>query len=83
LNNAPAKVILSDSLLFQTRAYSDYECYLLDDEENDNWDESDYFFTINHDSSYQPYSKSAAAIIVSALAKPAASVDMSTIANMK
>jgi hypothetical protein len=51
LKHAPAKVILSDSFLFETEAFSQYECYMLDDEDED-FDADAYFFTIRHDPSY-------------------------------
>ena len=57
LKNAPARVILSDSFLFDTEAYSRYECYLLDDEDKEELDEDAYFFTISHDPSYGAHGK--------------------------
>jgi hypothetical protein len=52
LENAPAEVILSDSFLFETEAFSQYECYMLDDEDKD-FDADANFFTISYDPSYR------------------------------
>ncbi|PVH93842.1 hypothetical protein DM02DRAFT_484474, partial [Periconia macrospinosa] len=46
LKNAPADVILNDSFLFGANAFSKYDCYLTD--ENDE-DEEAYFFVISID----------------------------------
>jgi hypothetical protein len=50
LKNAPAKFILSVSFLFNTKAYSKYECCPLDKDEDEDgcFVESAYFFTTNH-----------------------------------
>ncbi|KAK7183795.1 hypothetical protein PSPO01_10131 [Paraphaeosphaeria sporulosa] len=50
LKNAPAKVILNDSFLFDTKAFLNYDCYLTDDDDED---EDAYFFVINVDTRYQ------------------------------
>ncbi|KAK2761715.1 hypothetical protein FQN54_001543 [Arachnomyces sp. PD_36] len=49
LKNAPARVILSDGFLFRNQAFSQYNCYLVDDEEED---EDAYCFAIDLDVKY-------------------------------
>jgi hypothetical protein len=49
LKNAPANVILSDEFLFGTNAFSEYDCYLVDDDDED---EDGYFFAIDIDMNY-------------------------------
>ncbi|KAH6220288.1 hypothetical protein HBI42_104440 [Parastagonospora nodorum] len=46
LQNAPAAVILSDEFLFGTNAFSEYDCYLMDD---DDMGEDEYLFAIDVD----------------------------------
>lgn len=46
LKNAPANVILSDSFLFSTNAYSEFDCFLIDDDEGD--DDEAYLFAIDY-----------------------------------
>lgn len=46
LKNNPAAVILSDDILFSTNAYSEYDCYLIDEDDDD--DEA-YFLAIDID----------------------------------
>ncbi|KAF2820691.1 hypothetical protein CC86DRAFT_116678 [Ophiobolus disseminans] len=46
LKNAPASVILSDNFLFQTKAFTEYDCYLMDEDDED---EDAYFFAIDID----------------------------------
>lgn len=50
LRNAPAPIILSDKLLFDTDAYSRYECYL---EDEDSEDDQAYFLAIDIDTDYR------------------------------
>ncbi|KAH7080209.1 hypothetical protein BKA63DRAFT_562913 [Paraphoma chrysanthemicola] len=50
LRNAPAAVILSDDFLFATNAYSEFDCYLIDEDDED---EDAYFFAIDYDPKYQ------------------------------
>jgi hypothetical protein len=83
LKNAPAEVILSDSFLFETEAFSQYECYMLDEEDED-FGVDAYFFTISYDPSYRNRGKVfLLEAIVFSLTVPVDSVDMSTIANME
>lgn len=49
LKNPPAPVILSDKLFFDTDAYSQYECYL---EDKDNEDDETYLIAIDIDDNY-------------------------------
>jgi hypothetical protein len=49
LKNAPSAVILSDEFLFETNAFAKYDCYLID--ENDE-DEDAQFSVIDLDLSY-------------------------------
>lgn len=46
LKNSPAKVILKDSLLYETKAFSEFDCYLIDDDEEEE-DGDACFFVIN------------------------------------
>jgi hypothetical protein len=50
LKNAPAPVILSDQLLFEADAYSTFDCYLDDEDEED---DDAYFLAIDIDTNYQ------------------------------
>jgi hypothetical protein len=47
LKNAPAKIILSDEFLFETNAFSEYECHLV--EEHQEEDPEEYFLVIDID----------------------------------
>lgn len=58
LKNAPANVILSDELLFGTNAFEEYDCYLVDEDDEDD-DADAYFHGIRIDESYTPQGKSA------------------------
>lgn len=49
LPNAPAEVILSDTFLFDNEAFSRYECYLVDEEDDD---PDAFFFAIDIDQDY-------------------------------
>jgi hypothetical protein len=49
LKNAPAAVILSDEFLFGTNACAEYDCYLIDEDDED---EDAQFFVIDLDRSY-------------------------------
>jgi hypothetical protein len=49
LKNAPAAVILSDEFLFGTNAFAEYDCYLIDEDDED---EDAQFFVIDLDRSY-------------------------------
>jgi hypothetical protein len=49
LRNAPSDVILSDSFLFSTKAFSKYECFLIDEDDEDGIDEDAFFFAIDVD----------------------------------
>jgi len=51
LRDAPAPVILNDTFLFQTNAFSEFDCYLVDEDDED---EEAYFFGINVDTNYYP-----------------------------
>lgn len=51
LKNAPADVILSDEFLFKTSAFSEYDCYLVDEDDEDE-DADAYFYGIKIDTSY-------------------------------
>jgi hypothetical protein len=51
LENSPAPIILSDSFLFDTDAYDEYDCYLIDEDIKDD-DYDTYFFHIGYDFSY-------------------------------
>jgi len=55
LKNAPASVILSDTFLFDAEAYSRYECYLVDEDDED---DDAYFFAIDVDVRYSGQGKS-------------------------
>ena len=57
LEDAPAPIILSDYFLFATEAYEEYECYLTDEDTEDDEDDI-YFYCIKHDSSYNAQCKS-------------------------
>lgn len=59
LENAPAPVVLSDTFLFDTQAYSKYDCYLLDDGDEALLDEDDdgFFCHITVDDTYDPQGK--------------------------
>jgi hypothetical protein len=52
LKNAPANVILSDMFLFGTKAFSQYECYLVDDDDDDDDGYDVFFFAIDIDNSH-------------------------------
>jgi hypothetical protein len=54
LENAPAAVILSDDFLFGTNAFSRYDCYLVDEDDED---EEAYFFAIDRDNNYRQQGK--------------------------
>lgn len=55
LKNAPADVILSeDFLLRETQAFIEYDCYLLDDDEEDEDEEGAYIFAIDRAKDYRP-----------------------------
>jgi hypothetical protein len=47
LKNAPAAVILSDDFLFGTNAFSEFDCYLLDEDDEDDEDDEAYFLAID------------------------------------
>jgi hypothetical protein len=51
LENSPAPIILSDSFLFDTDAYDEYDCYLIDEDIKDD-DYDTYFFHIGYDFNY-------------------------------
>lgn len=52
LKNAPANVILSDEFLFGTNAFAEYDCYLVDEDDED--EEADaYFHGIRIDKSHK------------------------------
>ncbi|KAF2652006.1 hypothetical protein K491DRAFT_72355 [Lophiostoma macrostomum CBS 122681] len=51
LKNAPANVILSDSFLFGTNAFSQFDCYLADEDDED---ADTYFYAIDVDEDYSP-----------------------------
>jgi hypothetical protein len=54
LKNAPARIILSNSFLYGTEAYSRHHCYLVDDDEESNdCNEEIYFFAIEYASDSQ------------------------------
>lgn len=46
LKNAPAAVILSDDFPFETKAYYEYDCFLVDE------DDEDIFFAIDFEPNY-------------------------------
>jgi hypothetical protein len=52
LKNAPANVILSDMFLFGTKAFSQYDCYLVDDDDEDDDGYDVFFFAIDIDNSH-------------------------------
>ena len=52
LKNAPANVILSDEFLFGTNAFIEYDCYLVDEDEEVDEEEA-YFFGIYVDESHK------------------------------
>lgn len=56
LKNAPADVILSDEFLFGTNAFVEYDCYLVDDDDEDHEAEA-YFYGIRIDESHKPKSQ--------------------------
>jgi hypothetical protein len=49
LKNAPAPVILNDEFLFGTYAFAEFDCYLIDEDDED---EDAHFFVIDVDMSY-------------------------------
>lgn len=49
LKNAPANVILSDEFLFGTDAFSEYECFLVDEDDED---DDAFFFAIDVDANH-------------------------------
>ncbi|KAJ4366346.1 hypothetical protein N0V83_007982 [Neocucurbitaria cava] len=52
LKGAPADVILSDEFIFGTNEFIEYDCYLVDEDEDD--EETDaYFFAIQIDKSHK------------------------------
>jgi hypothetical protein len=54
MKNAPAPVVLSDELLFATNAFAEFDCYLVDEDDDD---ENAYFFAIDIDTSYHNQGK--------------------------
>ncbi|KAJ4359152.1 hypothetical protein N0V95_002404 [Ascochyta clinopodiicola] len=51
LENAPAPIILSDSFLFDTNAYDEYDCYLVDEDIDADYEDT-HFFHIGYDDTY-------------------------------